>query len=108
MGVKPEWYFLPAYQFLKYVPEAIGVLAPPLLLLGLILLPFLFDRSPERHPQQRLRVMIGGVILGGAILLLGLLGQLSETTHTFLGRTYHFDIRGWPQVVEKAAGEQGP
>ena len=24
IGIKPEWYFLPAYQLLKYVPEAVG------------------------------------------------------------------------------------
>lgn len=24
-GIKPEWYFLPVYQLLKYVPRTIGV-----------------------------------------------------------------------------------
>ncbi len=107
-GIKPEWYFLPAYQMLKYVPEAVGVMVPPLFLLLLLLWPFLLDRSPERHPKKRLRVMVGAALIGGATLVLGVLGHLSETTHTFWGKTYHFDIRGRPHVVEPSPQEQGP
>lgn len=95
-GIKPEWYFLPAYQLLKYVPEAIGVLVPPLLFGLLFLLPFLLDRSEERHPRGRLRAIgIGGCVLA-LVILLGLLGHVSETRRTILGTTYYFDIQGMP------------
>ena len=100
-GIKPEWYFLPAYQLLKYVPEALGVQAPPLFLLLLILLPLLLDRSPDRHPRKRLRVLVSGGVLLAIILILGILGHVSETTRTFMGRAYHFDILGRPTETTK-------
>ncbi|MBI4520142.1 MAG: hypothetical protein HY701_04855 [Gemmatimonadetes bacterium] len=50
--VKPEWYFLAVYQFLKLVPEVLGVLAPVVAGLALTLLPFL-DREPRRNPRRR-------------------------------------------------------
>ena len=95
-GIKPEWYFLPAYQLLKYVPEAIGVQVPLIFLGLLLLLPLWLDRSPERHPGRRLRAIgIGGCILA-LVVLLGLLGHVSETRQTILGTTYYFDIQGIP------------
>jgi ubiquinol-cytochrome c reductase cytochrome b subunit len=107
MGIKPEWYFLPAYQLLKYVPEAVGVNMPPLLLLLLILLPLVIDTSPERHPRRRPRVVVGWLALSMVILLLGVLGHLSETTQTFLGSTYHFDVQGVPHELGTADGQGG-
>ncbi|MBI2502451.1 MAG: cytochrome bc complex cytochrome b subunit [Candidatus Latescibacteria bacterium] len=104
VGIKPDWYFLPAYQFLKYVPEALGVLAPPLFFLGLLFLPLFLDRSPERHPGRRPRALLAAALAGAFLLLLGVLGHLSETSRTFMGRTYHFDIRGWPQQVAPGEG----
>jgi len=104
LGIKPDWYFLPPYQLLKYVPEAVGVLIPPLFFLLLLLLPFL-DRSPERHPRGRSRAMAAGVLVAACLLLLGVLGHLSETTRTILGITYHFDILGWPS---HAGGKAAP
>ncbi|MSR83512.1 MAG: cytochrome bc complex cytochrome b subunit [Candidatus Latescibacteria bacterium] len=101
-GIKPDWYFLPAYQLLKYVPEVVGVLAAPLFLLALLLLPFL-DRSPERHPGRRPRALLAAALVGVFLVLLGGLGHLSETSRTILGKTYHFDILGWPHQV--APGE---
>ena len=106
VGIKPEWYFLPAYQLLKYVPEAVGVQAPPLFLLLLVLLPFLLDTSPERRPRKRLRVLVGGSAILAVILALGVLGHLSETTRGFMGSTYHFDMQGWPHRVEAAAPQE--
>lgn len=50
--IKPEWYFLAVYQFLKLVPEVLGVLAPVVAGLVLTLLPFL-DLSPDRSPRRR-------------------------------------------------------
>ncbi|HJP29789.1 MAG TPA: cytochrome bc complex cytochrome b subunit [Candidatus Latescibacteria bacterium] len=100
MGIKPEWYFLPAYQLLKYVPEVVGVNMPPLLLLVLVLLPLAIDTSPQRHPGRRPRVVAGWLATTAVILLLGVLGHLSETTSTFFGTTYYFDVQGVPHRVE--------
>jgi ubiquinol-cytochrome c reductase cytochrome b subunit len=59
--IKPEWYFLWIYQFIKVPPLLIGpgmvaglagILIPAIGILLLILLPFL-DRKPERHPRKR-------------------------------------------------------
>ena len=76
---KPEWYFLPVYQLLKFFPgksEVIGVLIQPLILLGLLLLPFL-DRNPERRPSMRKAGMVAlAAIVVGAVVL-GILGYLS-------------------------------
>jgi len=96
LGIKPEWYFLPAYQLLKYVSEVVGVQIPPLFIGVLVLLPLLLDRSPERHPKRRLRAIGVGAVVLGLIVLLGLLGHVSETRQTIFGTTYHFDIQGIP------------
>jgi ubiquinol-cytochrome c reductase cytochrome b subunit len=109
LGIKPEWYFLPAYQLLKYVPEAVGVHAPPLLLLLLVALPLIIDISPERHPRRRPRVIVGMVAVAAVVTVLGVLGHLSETTRTVMGKPYHFDMRGIPHLVEESALERpGP
>lgn len=73
--IKPEWYFLSAYQALKiaeyfsflgpWAPKALGILVQGAGLMLLILLPFL-DRNPERHPRKRI-FMIG---IGIAVLLM--------------------------------------
>ena len=104
-GIKPEWYFLPAYQLLKYVPEVVGVNMPPLLLLVLILVPLVIDTSPERRPRRRPRVVAGWLIVSALIFFLGGLGYLSETTQSFLGDTYHFDVQGVPHALHAVDGE---
>jgi ubiquinol-cytochrome c reductase cytochrome b subunit len=102
-GVKPEWYFLPVYQLQKYVPERIlGIegkslglllsLVPPALL---FLLPFL-DRSPARRPSRRKKAIAVGLASLLAVLLLGLLGHLSDRRVTIFGTPWDFDIRGVP------------
>ena len=97
-GIKPEWYFLPMYQFLKYLPKSVGLALaamPPLLLL---LWPFL-DRTPARRPSRRkLSVSIG--LAGLALtILLGIVGYLSERRVEVLGRQIEFDIYGVPHLV---------
>lgn len=78
-GIKPEWYFLAAYQGLKvaekleflgqWAPKTIGILGQGLVFLLLILLPFL-DRNPERNPANRKVAMtVAGFLLILAILL---------------------------------------
>lgn len=53
---RPEWYYVPVFQWLKYWHgplTVVGVvLAPSLLFLLLFALPFI-DRSPERRPWRR-------------------------------------------------------
>jgi len=62
---KPEWYFLSAFQLLKYFPgklEVIGVVVLPTIATALLfLLPFL-DRGPKRHALSR-PVVTGVTIL---------------------------------------------
>jgi ubiquinol-cytochrome c reductase cytochrome b subunit len=75
---RPEWYFLPMFQWLKYWEgelTVIGIFVIPSILLGLLfLMPFL-DRGTERRPWRRL-VPVGGVF----IVLVGLLwlGMMSR------------------------------
>jgi ubiquinol-cytochrome c reductase cytochrome b subunit len=76
--IKPEWYFLWIYQFIKVPPMIIGpgVLAelagigiPAIGIVLLILLPFL-DRKAERHPRRRkLAMVITFLILAGFVAL---------------------------------------
>ncbi len=97
-GIKPEWYFLPMFQLLKYLPEPIAVGIPGVAAVLIFLLPFL-DRSPERHPRKRpvaLGVATGFVVV---TLALGVLGHLSETERNLFGTTYRFSAKGWPTAV---------
>ncbi|NJC87299.1 MAG: cytochrome bc complex cytochrome b subunit, partial [Desulfuromonas sp.] len=51
--IKPEWYFLWAYQTLKIFPsELIGLGVQGAFMTFLALLPFI-DRGPERRPAMR-------------------------------------------------------
>ncbi|MFQ5449930.1 MAG: hypothetical protein ACE5E9_04840 [Nitrospinaceae bacterium] len=51
--IKPEWYFLASYQFLKIIPsEFAALILMTLGIMGFIFLPFL-DRSEEKRIQKR-------------------------------------------------------
>jgi len=97
-GIKPEWYFLPTYQFLKYLPKFLGLAlsaVPPVLLL---LWPFL-DRTRARRPSGR-KLSVGlGLAALLLTLLLGLVGWLSESERTIFGKRVRFDMYGAPEVV---------
>lgn len=67
--IKPEWYFLAAYQILKiaeelsfigaWAPKLIGIMAQGLLIAMLFLIPYM-DKNPERSPKKRgLAIAIG-------------------------------------------------
>jgi ubiquinol-cytochrome c reductase cytochrome b subunit len=103
-GIKPEWYFLPMFQLLKYLPEPIAVGLPGVAGLLIFLLPFL-DRSPERHPSRRPVAVWLGIAFLVVTLGLGVLGALSETTRTILGTQYHFDAKGIPHEVADGTEE---
>lgn len=74
--IKPEWYFLFLYQSLKLVPRIVGVLAPGVGVLILLLLPFI-DRSPGGASAARLvRTLVGAVVVI-AVVSLTIWGWLS-------------------------------
>ncbi|HET6201949.1 MAG TPA: cytochrome bc complex cytochrome b subunit [Planctomycetota bacterium] len=108
-GVKPEWYFLPVYQLQKYMPATVlgvegrtlGFLLanlPPLLLLAL---PFL-DRAPARRPSRRKGAMALALLAAFLAFALGILGFLSDRRVRILGRTYAFDVKGFPERSAEA------
>jgi ubiquinol-cytochrome c reductase cytochrome b subunit len=84
--IKPEWYFLSAYQGLKvaeyfaflgaWAPKVLGILIQAGGLFLLILLPFL-DRNPERHPRKRLFVISLGILALIALGALTIWGKVS-------------------------------
>lgn len=97
-GIKPEWYFLPTYQLLKYFPKTLGLFVSVIPWLLLLLWPFL-DRSRERHPARRpIAVSIGvlGLVLA---ILFGVIGHFSERNVTIRGRPYHIDMYGVPRQI---------
>ncbi|MGZ3408199.1 MAG: cytochrome b N-terminal domain-containing protein [Polyangia bacterium] len=61
---RPEWYYIPVFQWLKYWHgplTVVGVvLLPALVFLLLFALPFI-DRSPERRPWRR-PISVGGLL----------------------------------------------
>ena len=109
-GIKPEWYFLPVYQFLKYFddnlysalpflkswgvePDFLGVTMVNIVASVLFLLPVL-DRGKERKITRRpLFALLAFVFLIG-VLAMGVLGYLAERTIEIGGTKYHFDTKG--------------
>ena len=66
--IKPDWYFLAAYQWLKAVPnEHIGILSQIAVLTVALLLPF-WDRSRQRNTLRRPALLLLGL---AALALLG-------------------------------------
>jgi len=76
-AVKPEWYFLAAYQTLKLFPtkwfgeaaELLGMGVQMVAITGLFLLPFL-DRSPEKNWRRRPYFLY--VVIAGLVVFVGL------------------------------------
>ncbi|MFH1208077.1 MAG: hypothetical protein V1673_00780 [Candidatus Omnitrophota bacterium] len=102
-AIKPEWYFMPMCQVIKYFPKLIGIFVTSLGPLLLVLLPFL-DRGKERNPLKRPISMTLGVV--GLLLLvgLGMLGSVAETRQQIFGKTYEFNIYGMPHLISANAG----
>lgn len=69
--IKPEWYFLAGYQFLKvteklsflgaWAPKLIGVMGQGIILMLILILP-LIDRNPERSPANRKGMIAIGIL----------------------------------------------
>ncbi len=100
--IKPEWYFLPSYQLLKYFQGPYGAFMGIIACsvpFGLLLLWPMLDRGKERHPRKRpLAVGLGLIGLIGA-LSLGYLGHVSGLEKSYFGARYHFSEKGWPTRV---------
>jgi ubiquinol-cytochrome c reductase cytochrome b subunit len=75
---RPEWYYLPIFQWLKYWHGALSVVGvlviPGIIVIAVIALPFL-DRSIERRPWKRPIAMIAYVFLIASLIGLGLRSQ---------------------------------
>ena len=75
---RPEWYYLPIFQWLKYwhgAASVVGVLIiPTVLALGIVAVPFL-DRSIERRPWKRPVAMGAYTFVMVALIGLGLRSQ---------------------------------
>jgi len=83
--IKPEWYFLWIYQFIKVPPmligpgvlaELAGIFIPAVGIVLLILLPFL-DRRAERHPGRRRLAMAVMALILAVLVALSIWGQVS-------------------------------
>lgn len=94
-GIKPEWYFLPIYQSLKYFPKLLGILLVNAALALFVFLPWL-DRNPARQPGKRKFMM---AVAGGALLITFALGILGYVADRRFGN-WEFDILGVPHRVE--------
>ena len=105
--IKPEWYFLPSYQLLKYFEgpygAVLGILACSAPFILLLIWPFL-DRGKERRPRKRPLAVGVGLLALIAALFLGFLGHISETDQTFFGKRYHIDLLGWPHPIDETQG----
>ena len=85
-NVKPDWYFLSAYQFLKlseklsflgeWAPRVVGVLVQGLGAMAVWFLPF-WDRNPERHPSRRPHALRIGIGVTFFLLVMTLWGHFS-------------------------------
>ena len=83
--IKPEWYFLWIYQFVK-LPSVVlgsglaaglaGIFIPAIGILLLILLPFL-DRKPQRHPRDRKLAMAIMALVLVILAALSIWGKVS-------------------------------
>lgn len=87
---RPEWYYLPAFQWLKYWqgPTAIiGILVIPAVLGAMFVgLPF-YDRSKNRHPLRRpISIAVFSAVFCGVL---------------FLGMRSHFDDARDPSIAKQ-------
>ncbi len=82
VGIKPEWYFLAPFQFLKIIPaqigpvegELFGALLMVLFCCGLVIVPF-FDKGDS--PARAKTATYYGVVLVLAIIVFTIWGALS-------------------------------
>ncbi|MDQ1301269.1 MAG: hypothetical protein QG637_1190 [Chloroflexota bacterium] len=91
---RPEWYFLWAFELLKYFPGQLEGLAivglGALIGVGLFGLPF-FDRGPRRHPLNRPVATVAMILIVAAMAFLSIQAvvttPVSEATEGAIGGT---------------------
>ena len=106
-GIKPEWYFLPMYQAIKYVPKVVGIALTALGAVLILIWPFLDPVLDKwRGPRAYRRF---GVLFATLVLVLSVVGWASERTFTVAGHKYAVDMLGIPHRQAPAAetGETG-
>jgi ubiquinol-cytochrome c reductase cytochrome b subunit len=78
---RPEWYYLPIFQWLKYWHGSVAIIGvlviPTLLALAVLALPFL-DRSVERRPWKRPAAMGAYAFVLFSLVALGLQSQYAD------------------------------
>jgi mono/diheme cytochrome c family protein len=118
---RPEWYFMWAFQLLKYFPgqlEGIAILGLGLVIfLGLFGLPF-FDRGPRRHPRSRPVATIAMILIVAGMVFLSIQGVVttppSAAEGTIIGATKAEQVQAGGDLFTEhcadchgAAGEGG-
>ncbi len=71
VGIKPEWYFLASYQYLKTMPtqligisgKTLGVVSQGVLVAVIAVLPFWYRRRAQQRPAWGYRIGVTAVIL---------------------------------------------
>jgi quinol-cytochrome oxidoreductase complex cytochrome b subunit len=84
-GIKPEWYFLATYQYLRLMPtkllgisgKTLGVLSQGALVFAIVTLPFWYRRRADQRPRWAYRIAVTVVL--GAFLILTIWGGWPET-----------------------------
>ncbi len=106
-GIKPEWYFLPTYQLLKYfsgpMGKFLGIMVSGVPFILLFLWPFI-ERGPGRHPSRRKWAVRLGYVAVFLALAFGLLGHLSETKVHVFGKCLEFDVYAVPHLLANETG----
>ncbi len=106
LGIKPEWYFLPTYQLLKYFHgpsgKVIGLMVSAVPYALLIFWPYI-ERGRGRHPRRRKWAMWLGYFAVLTVVVFGLLGHFSLTEIHLFGTTYQIDTYGVPRALAEAA-----
>ncbi len=75
--IKPEWYFLGVYQFLKLIPnETLGIFLQMIGVLILIFLPFL-DRGPRKPLRERPILTVVAILVALGYIILSIWGKYS-------------------------------
>ena len=99
---RPEWYFMWAFQLLKYFPgqlEGIAIVGLGLVIfVGLFGLPF-FDRGPKRHPRNRPIATMAMILIVAAMVFLSIQGVVTTPVSEAEGK-----IIGGTKAEQVAAG----
>jgi quinol-cytochrome oxidoreductase complex cytochrome b subunit len=84
-GIKPEWYFLATYQYLRLMPtqllgisgKTLGVLSQGIVVMAIVMLPFWYRRNAARRPGWLYRLGVSLVLV--MFLILTIWGGWPET-----------------------------